>query len=143
MARLFLMIVMLVAMQSTLAGAEFKSQDEFGRWLTYYYENPEPNRIPDAIKFMSQDGTLDHNDAISPIFGFLSGVFRDNPEKIGTWLKEMRSLKENHLRVVVLGLWYSGLPDSKSRVTAFLEKHPNLRASCKTNCWSGINRRMG
>ena len=127
MPRLFLMIVMLMATHSAFAKSEFKSQEDFSRWLTFYYENPEPKRIPDAVKYMSQSGVLDNNNAISPIFGFLSGVFRDNPEQINPWLKELRSLKEKHLRVVVLGLWYSGLPDSKSRVSALLDKHPKLK----------------
>jgi len=127
MARLFLMIVMLVATHSVFAGSEFKSQEDFSHWLTFYYENPEPNRVPDAVQYMSKSGVLDNNNAISPIFGFLSGVFRGNPEQINLWLKELRNLKEKHLGVVVLGLWYSGLPDSKSRVSALLDQHPKIK----------------
>jgi hypothetical protein len=127
MARFFLIIIMLVATHSVFAGTEFKSQEEFSHWLTFYYENPEPNRIPDAVKYMSQAGVLDNSNAISGIFGFLSGVFRDNPGQINPWLKELRKLKEEQLGVVVLGIWYSGLPDSKSRVSVLLDQHPKLR----------------
>jgi hypothetical protein len=127
MARLFLIIFMLVATHSVFAGTEFKSQDEFSHWLTFYYENPEPNRIPDAVKYMSQSGVLDNNNAISPIFGFLSGVFRGNPKLIDQWLKELRNLNDKHMSVVVLGLWYSGLPDSKSRVSTLLDQYPKLK----------------
>lgn len=127
MARLFFMIVMLVATHSAFAVTEFKSQEEFSHWLTFYYENPQPNRIPDAVKYMSQSGIMDKNSAIPPIFGFLAGVFRDNPSHINQWLKELHSLNEKHLEVVALGLWYSGLPDSKQRASAFLDKHPKLK----------------
>lgn len=127
MIRLFLMIFMLSATHPAFAKTEFESQENFSHWLTFYYEKPEPNRIPDAVKYMSQSGVLDNNNTISPVFGFLSGVFRSHPKQIDPWLKELQNLKEKHLGVVILGLWYSGLPDSKSRVSAFLDKHPKLK----------------
>jgi hypothetical protein len=127
MNRVFLIIVILMATHAAFAGEEFKSQEDFSHWLTFYYENPEPNRIPDAVKYMSQSGVLNNNNATSPIFGFLSGVFLGNPELINQWLKELHNLKEKHMSVVVLGLWYSGLQDTKSQVSALLDEYPKLK----------------
>ncbi len=126
MARLFLMLVIFVTTPPLFAGTGFSSQEVFSRWLMFYYEKPEPDRIPDAVKYMSESGILDSNHAIPPVAGFLSGVFRDNPQQIGQWFKDLDGLKEKHLGVAVLGLWYSGLPDSQPRVSAFLDKHPKL-----------------
>jgi len=127
MGRFFLILVLFLTTNVAFARTEFKSQEKFSDWITFYYENPEPNRIPDAVEYMSKSGVLDKKNAISPIFGFLSGVFRKNPEKINSWLRDLRNLKENHFGVIILGLWYSGLPDSKSRASSLLDKHPKLK----------------
>lgn len=123
----FLILFLFLTTNIALARTEFTSQEKFSEWITFYYKNPDPNRIPDAVKYMSRSGILDNKNATPPIFGFLSGVFRKNPEKINTWLKDWRNLKENHLEAVILGLWYSGLPDSKLRASSLLDKHPKLK----------------
>lgn len=117
----------LVAIAPAMADTSFKSQEDFSRWLTFYYQKPEPNRIPDAVRYMSKSGVLDNNDAIAPIFGFLSGTFRDNPDEMASWVNQLSSLKEHHFGVVILGVWYAALPESRKMVYALLEKHPKLK----------------
>lgn len=124
--RLLFAIVLLVTFTAPAEG-DFQSQDEFSNWFTFYYQNPDPRRIPDAIEYMGQSGLLDKKNSISPIFGFLAGGFRDNPEQVAGWVDRFNSLKEPHLGVVVLGLWYANLPDSQKRVYMLLDKHPNLK----------------
>lgn len=127
MRRLFFLIMFIVAVSPAMAGTTFQSNRDFSPWLTFYYENPEPNRVPDAIRYMSKSGILDKDNAIPPIFGFLSGVFRNNPDKVASWLSQLNSLKEQHLGVVVLGVWYAALPDSQKIVYGLLKKHPKLK----------------
>jgi len=124
--RLILSIVLFASFVAPV-NAAFTSQEELTRWFTYYYQKPEPSKIPDAIEYMSQTGRLDKKNSIPPIFGFLAGGFRDNPEQVSGWVDRLSSLKESHLGVVVLGLWYANLPDSQQRVYEILEKHPNLK----------------
>jgi hypothetical protein len=57
----------------------------------------------------------------------MNRVFLGNPELINQWLKELHNLKEKHMSVVVLGLWYSGLQDTKSQVSALLDEYPKLK----------------
>ena len=127
MRRLLALMLCFVAVAPAMAGPAFQSQEDFSRWLTFYYLNPEPNRVPDAIKYMSKSGVLDNDNAISPIFGFLSGTFRNNPDKVASWISQLSSLKESSLGVVVLGLWYAALPESQKTAYALLEKHPKLK----------------
>ena len=61
-----------------LAEGTFKTPSDAKRWLKNYYRKPDPNRIPELVGFLSSSGMLDQKNAISPIFGFLSGVFHDN-----------------------------------------------------------------
>lgn len=107
---------------------EFKSQTEFSKWLTYYYLNPEPENIVQAVRYMSNSGLLDNGKAYPPIVGFLAGVFKKNPSKVSSWVNNLSSLSNSSYGVVVLGLWYANLPDSKERVYSLLEKRPALKA---------------
>ena len=109
------------------ANAGFKSQEELGNWVTYYYMNPTPSQTPDAIEYMSQSGWLDNDKSMSPIFGFLAGVFRSNPEQVPGWVERLSNLSEPHFGVVVLGLWYADLPESQKRVYELLERHRQLK----------------
>ena len=124
--RLLLSIV-LVASLIASANAEFKSQEELGNWFTYYYKKPDPSKIPEAIEYMSQSGWLDNEKSMSPIFGFLAGGFKNNPEQVPGWVNRLSSLDESHFGVVVLGLWYADLPNSQKRVYEILEKLPQLK----------------
>lgn len=109
------------------SGFDFQSQTEVSKWMTFYYQKPDPARISAAIEYMSQSGLLDNENALAPTFGFLAGVFHDNPQQLGSLIKQLDSLDESHLGAVVLGLWYADLHDSQKRVYAFLEKYPNLK----------------
>ena len=127
MRRLISLMLLFVIVAPAMAGTAFQSQEDFSQWLTFYYQKPEPDRVPDAIRYMSKSGVLDNDKAISPIFGFLSGTFRNNPEKMASWVSQVDSLKEQHLGVVVLGVWYAALPESQKTAYALLEKHPKLK----------------
>lgn len=128
MRHLLSLLLWLFAVAPAVAVTPFQSQDEFGKWLTFYYQNPEPSRVPEAINYMSKSGLLDNKGAYPPISGFLSGAFRDNPDKMASWLGQLGSLDERHLGVVVLGVWYAGLPQSQKTAYALLEKHAKLKA---------------
>ena len=124
--RLVLGIILLSSFV-TPVNAAFNSPEEINSWVTYYYITPEPSKIPDAIEYMSQVGWLDDKNSIAPIFGFLAGGFTANPKQVSGWVDRLSSLNESHLGVVILGLWYSSLPDSQQRTYEFLDKHPNLK----------------
>jgi hypothetical protein len=125
--RLLLGVVLLFVTLTGTVNAGFQSQDDVSKWLTYYYLKPDPTSIPDAIEYMSRTSLLDEKNLIAPIFGFLAGGFKDNPDQTAAWVDRLGVIKESHLRVVVLGLWYANLPDSKNRVYAILDKHPSLK----------------
>jgi hypothetical protein len=121
-----LLLLLFLIMPEAVA-AEFKSQEDRSNWLMFYYRNPEPDRIPGLIKHLSDSGFLDNGKRLPPIFGFLSGVFQKNPGKVKNITAQLNSLKEQHLPVVIMGLWYANLPDSKKMAYALIERHPNLK----------------
>lgn len=127
MRRFILLIAFLTSALPAIGAPLFDSQESFSKWLTFYYENPEPKQVPEAVIYMSRTGVLDNGNVVAPILGFLSGVIRANPDSIDPWIKKLRNLKEKHFGVVVLGVWYANLPDSKARVSALLKSRPNLK----------------
>ena len=131
-----LLSLLLFASAMAAASAGFKSDEEAGNWVTYYYKEPSPANIPDAIQYMSQAGWFDNEKSIAPVFGFLAGGFKNNPDQVPGWVSKLSDLKESHFSVVVLGLWYADLPDSQKRVYELLEKNKldtHLKNSLKTD----------
>ncbi|MCG7980680.1 MAG: hypothetical protein N0E58_21455 [Candidatus Thiodiazotropha endolucinida] len=125
--RTFIFIVLFVAFTDAIAGDDqFSSQEELGRWLTYYYLEPEPDRIPTALRYMSESGALDEGNTLPSIFGFLSGCFASNPDAVKKTTSALENLPDNHFSVVLLGLWYANLPNSQSEVYQFLDSNRNL-----------------
>jgi hypothetical protein len=127
MIRKTLFIILILFSGFVSSETEFKSEEEFSKWLTYYYLDPEPENIVQAVRYMSESGFLDNGKAYPPIFGFLAGVFKKNPGKVSSWVNSLSSLNNSSYGVVVLGLWYANLPNSKERVYAILEKRPVLK----------------
>ena len=126
MRAIYVLIILLLASSVSHAQESFKSQEEFSKWLMFYYQNPEPDRIPDAVRYMSKSGVLDNKNAYSPIFGFLAGVIKENPNKAKIWAQELKAIKPNHYGVVILGIWYAKLPQSKKVVYEILDSNESL-----------------
>ena len=125
------LMLWIVAVSPAFAETHFESKRDVGQWMTFYYQKPQPDRIPDAVNYLSESGMLDDENAYSPIFGFLSGVFRDNPDKMARWVTQLNSLKEEHFFVLILGVRYAALSESQETIRAILEQHgvvsPNRR----------------
>lgn len=107
----------------------FGSQKEFSRWVAFYYRSPEPERIAEAIRYMSASGILDREHAVAPMFGFLSGVFRDHPDRVTDWVVREGAVEDRHLGVLVLAVWYARLPQSREIAGALLARRPELEAT--------------
>lgn len=106
-ALLPLLLLWSAAVNPALAEPVFRTHEDFSRWFTYYYVNPEPNRLPDAIQYMSKLRMLDNKSHVQKMAGFLSGIFLNNPDKVASWVEQLSSLREQHVGVVILGLWYA------------------------------------
>jgi hypothetical protein len=127
MLRNIVFVILILFSGLASSETEFKSQEEFGKWLTYYYLKPEPENIVHAVRYMSESGFLENGNTYPPIFGFLAGVLKDNPSKVSSWVNDLSSLKDSSYGVVVLGVWYANISESKERVYAILKKRPALK----------------
>lgn len=107
-------------------GSVFRLREDVERWFAYYYLKPEPNRVPDAILFMSKVGDLRRGDQ-SGLVGFLAGVFRSNPGKISDLLNRLGPLNDSDVELIVIGLCLSGLPNATNHVGSVLNKRVKYR----------------
>ncbi len=128
MLRVFvcLMTLLLIA-GSALAEPNFESAEDIEKWMDNYHINPQPQTLPPAIKYLSSSGVLDNNSAKPPVFGFLASAFQNYPDERAGWIQKLDSLNEKHLGVIVYGLWFAGLDNTRELVDPILKKHPGLK----------------
>jgi hypothetical protein len=123
----FLLLFWIMALTSAMA-EPFRTNDEASKWVQYYYMNPEPSRLPDFVQHIIKLRMANSKTEAHGIAGFLSGIFRNDPDKISLRMEQTSALQQpEHIRVVILGLWYAALPESQEMAQALLEKHPDLK----------------
>ena len=127
--RILATMSLLVALTSSaLASDQFNSQEQFNKWFAYYYLNPEPNRVASAVRYMSESGALNNARVMPPTFGFLSGVIAGSPNIGLSLLDSLSDIPDSHYGVVLLGMWYSNLPNSQEEVYRVLDSNEKLNA---------------
>ena len=106
---------LLVLLASAAAHAQpFADIEQAGQWFTYYYLKPDPDRLPQALRLMSDEGMLKEDKGAAPVTGFLSGVLRANPKRARELVSRLSFLPEDEQSIVLLGLWYSAVPEAKA-----------------------------
>ncbi len=105
----FLLISTAVADESNRP--KFSTPEEIGKWVTYYYKNPEPKYLVDALKGASNFGLLSNADATPGMFGFLAGWFNRHQDLAYDFVAVQKELPSDVQDAVILGLYYSNSPD--------------------------------
>ena len=90
------------------ASDRFSDPEALGRWITYYYVQPEPQVVGEAVRAASLQGFIKGGKSAPPFFGFIAGVMHKNPEVAQLLAERLASLPEIDQPVLVLGIWYSG-----------------------------------
>jgi hypothetical protein len=114
----------------------FLSVEEVAKWVTYYYNNPEPVKIPEAFIYMSQSGAINKDSDIPPFADFLAGVLKNNPDKAKSWIEVLSDLPIKHKRILIMGVWYSELPDAKKKVYSIIDRDNMLKQKDKASLFS-------
>lgn len=71
-----------------------QAQKEVNDFLMNYYKNPEPDRIPWFLEQIDEGGAMPlPYKAISPVIGFLTEVFRSNPDRLDAWKETFLNIK--------------------------------------------------
>lgn len=89
------------------AEADQQEADDDHDWLTFYYQNPEPEKLVAQIKKWSEGRILGDERVRPALVGFLSQVFRQNRDKIKGWYAEVSDLPPEDLQTIRLAMLFS------------------------------------
>lgn len=64
-------------------------------WMTFYYQNPAPERFVEEVTALSQQGLLAKREHSGMMAVFLSRVMASNPERIESWMAELSKLPQS------------------------------------------------
>lgn len=121
-ALIFLVLVFLSGCQTLTKSPpkSFTSDDEFRGWFAFYFRNPDPDRLPFAIKFMERHDYLTRHPDIASIF--IAKVMEANPDKITAWFTDLSDSSTNTWNVLLLSVWASNVPSYKKHLETYITK---------------------
>jgi hypothetical protein len=108
------------------------SARDWSSWVSNYYQNPQPEKLVNAVYGLSRAGYFEEAGQPATAIGFLATVFAQNPDQVGQWATSFRDLPTSHQRLVAAALWYSGVPAGQDYVRAQVRSaDPAVRAGVK------------
>lgn len=119
-----ILIFLALFIHATFTFAQKESAQELKTdlWMIYYYLNPQPDKTPQVILEMSQEGVFNMENALPPVIAFYSRIFAQNPNKLRTWFTELERLPKEHKKVLWLALWYADTPEATEQLRLIAEK---------------------
>lgn len=102
----------------------FEKSEQILKWINGYRAQPEPRKLPDAVRAMSRLGLfLDHKKA-GVYVGFIAGVLGANPLSAERLVAESFPLPPSDQVVLVKAIAYSGLANWKGVLAGVTERMP-------------------
>ena len=106
----------------------FPNGETVARWIYAYRTKPDTEKLPAAVKAMSQHGLFKDSEASGLYLGFIAGVLSTTPDTAEALVARMFPLPpEDHI-AVIKAIAYSGLPRWKQILSSVAERMP-ARAS--------------
>ena len=93
---------------------DFVSRASVVEWIDNYRNRPEPSRVPEAVRALSEFGALREPETAGFYVGFVAGVLGANPKEAERLVGKMLPLPPADQWLVVRAIAYSGLPAWKS-----------------------------
>lgn len=107
---------------------KFADVETLGRWITYYYLDPEPQLVGEAIRAANAKGFFNDGKSAPPFIGFIAGIVSKNPSMAPALARQLTSLPEVDQPAVILGIWYSGHPQARLLLQRFSKSMPSHKA---------------
>ena len=107
--------------------AKFLSRAAIVGWIDNYRHKPEPSRVPEAVRALSEFGSLRDPETAGFFAGFVAGVLGANPKEAERLVARMLLLPPPDQWLVVRAIAYSGLPSWKSLLARVADKLPARR----------------
>lgn len=78
--------------------------------INSYYKKPDLNKIPKVLESLSGLSNKDVERMYPFSLGFFAIIFKENPNKIDSWLNQV-NLDTQAKMLVIMSLWFAGLAD--------------------------------
>jgi hypothetical protein len=108
--------------------AAFSSSENLLRWINGYRTRPDPEKVPIAVRAMSELGLFRDLDTAGVYIGFMAGVLQVNPKKAEQLVAKMFPMPPEDQVAIVRAIAYSDLPDWKGLMLKFVERMPARKA---------------
>src|SRR5262249_45723849 len=92
---------------------DFGSSESVSRWIANYRGKPEPARLPQAVRALSQQGVFKEAESSGAYVGFIAGVIGSNPARAEELIGKMLPIPATDQWAIVRAVAYSGHPDWK------------------------------
>lgn len=112
------------AAEPTAPALAFRAKEDVLAWITAYRDDPAPQYVPLAVKAMARHGLLQNPERNGVYIGFVAGVLADNQPEAKRLVASMFPLPPASQVVVIRAIAYSGLPEWKELLKAFVERMP-------------------
>ena len=123
-ALLFIIGLVTPAVAALPSYIEFTSLDAVSRWISNYRAKPEPARLPDAVRALSQLGTFKDPESSGVYVGFIAGVISANPARAEDLIGKMFPIEPAEQWTIVRAIAYSGHPEWKGLLQKFAPRMP-------------------
>ncbi|KAB2913716.1 MAG: hypothetical protein F9K29_15940 [Hyphomicrobiaceae bacterium] len=107
---------------------EFASSEAILRWINTYRAKPNPEKVPLAVRAMSNLGLFRDMETAGIYVGFIAGVLETNPKRAEALIAKMFPMPPEDQVAIVRAIAYSGLPDWKDLMLKFAERMPARKA---------------
>ena len=132
MAPILMALAMLVAPITAHAAAkkprpaapDFPRAEAVLKWINQYRSEPDPDKLPAAVKAMGDFGLLRELDQAGLHVGFIAGVLGTNPDKAPKLVTQMFPMPPEDQVILIKAIAFSGLPNWKELLSAFSERMP-------------------
>ena len=102
-------------------------KEEILGWINEYRHDPDPDRVPFAVRGMSRLGLLSDPEGAGVYVGFLAGIIASNPDKADELIAKMFPLSPEHQWAIVRAIAYSGRPEWRTLLRRVAERMPARR----------------
>jgi hypothetical protein len=93
-------------------------------WINNYRHNPDPDRVPAAVRGMSRLGLITDPEGSGVYVGFLAGIIAANPDRADLLIGKMFPLSTEHHWAIVRAIAYSGHPDWRTLMQRVADRMP-------------------
>lgn len=128
-----ILIVLTVLMPGALMAAgktapqpasDFPKAEAVLKWINGYRVEPEPDKLPAAVRAMGELGLIRELDQAGLQVGFIAGVIGTNPDIAHRLIAQMFPMPPEDQVILIKAIAFSGLTNWKGLLIAFNERMP-------------------